>query len=139
MQGMLQEAVLPSHAGGGGVLQRAALVGTAEGPGGPIAGVAGPGELPGDAAPLAVAGRGNHADKMAAKACLGLWQNPTSLKYWIIAEERPSLTGAKRQDMQDLLQKRVLVTGDISTELGTLSGFDVAGCIPRSATANSIR
>ena len=48
-------------------------------------------------------------ERMAAKARLGLWQNPTSRKYWIIAGERPSLTGAKRQEIQDLLQKRVLV------------------------------
>ena len=75
---------------------------------------------------------------MATKARLGLWQNPTSREYWIIAGERPSLTGAKRQEIQDLLQKRVLVTGDITNQLETLSGFDVAGYMLRSATANSI-
>ena len=138
MQGMLQDAVLPGQAAGGRVVQEGAPVGIAEGSGGPIAGVAGPGELPGGAAPLAVAGPGSHAEKMAAKARLGLWQNPTSRKYWMIAGERPSLTGAKRQEIQDLLQKRMLVTGDIATQLEILSGFDVAGYIPRSATANSI-
>ena len=75
---------------------------------------------------------------MAAKARLGLWQNPTSRKCWIIAGERPSLTGAKRQERQDLLQKRVLVAGDIATQLETLSGFNFAGYLTRSATANSI-
>ena len=89
MQGMLQDAVLPGHAGGGGVSQQGAPVGIAEGPVGPIVGVAGPGELPRGAAPLAVAGPGSHAEKMAAKARLGLWQNPTSRKYWMIAGERP--------------------------------------------------
>ena len=59
-------------------------------------------------------------------------------KYWIIAGERPSLTGVKRQEIQDLLQKRVLVTGDIATKLETLSGFVVAGYMLRSATANNI-
>ena len=44
----------------------------------------------------------------------------------------------KHQEIQDLLQKRMLVTGDIATQLEILSGFDVAGYIPRSATANSI-
>ena len=47
-------------------------MGIAEGPGPPIAGVAVPGELPGGAAPLAVAGPGSHAEKMAAKARLWL-------------------------------------------------------------------
>ena len=75
---------------------------------------------------------------MATKARLGLWQNPTSRKYSIIAGERPSLTGAKRQEIQDLLQKRVLVTGDIANQLETLSGFDVDEYMPRSATAKSI-
>ena len=75
---------------------------------------------------------------MATKARLGLWQNPTSREYWIIAGERPSLTGAKRQEIQDLLQTRVLVTGDIATQLETLSGFDVAGYMLRSATASNI-
>ena len=89
MQGMLQDTVLPGQAAGGGVVQEGAPVGIAEGSGGPIAGVAGPGELPGGAAPLAVAGPGSHAEKMAAKARLGLWQNPTSRKYWMIAGERP--------------------------------------------------
>ena len=57
----------------------------------------------------------------------------------MIAGERPSLTGAKRQETQDLLQKRLLVTSDIATpHLETLSGFDVAGYMPWSATANSI-
>ena len=60
---------------------------------------------------------------------------PQALDY---RGERPSLTGARRQEIQDLLQKRVLVTGDIATHLETLSGFDVAGYIPRRATANSI-
>ena len=86
MQGMLQDAVLPGHAEGGGVAQQGAPVGIAEGPGGPIPGVAGPGELPGGAALLAVAGPGSHTEKMAAKARLGLWQNSTSRKHWIIAE-----------------------------------------------------
>ena len=138
MQGMLQDAVSPGQAGKGGVAHQGAPVGIAEGPSGPIAGVAGPGKLPGGAAPLAVAGLGNHAKKMAVKACLGLWQNPTSRKYWIIAEERPSLTGVKHQEIQDLLQKRVLVAGDIATQLETLSRFDVAGYMHRSATTNSI-
>ena len=48
-------------------------MGIAGGPGGPIAGVAGPGELPGGAAPLTVAGAESHAEKIAAKARLGLW------------------------------------------------------------------
>ena len=135
MQGMLKDAVLPGHAGGGGVAQQGARVSIAEGPGGPIAGVAGSGELPGGAAPLAVAGPGRHAEEMAAKARLGLRQNRTSRKYSIIAGERPSLTGAKRQDIQDLLRKRVLVTGDIATQLEKLSGFDIAEAMPRSTTA----
>ena len=63
---------------------------------------------------------------------------PDVPQNWIIAGERPSLTGAKRQEIQDLLQKRVLVTSDIATQLETLSGFYVAGYMPRSATANSI-
>eukprot|EP00904_Undaria_pinnatifida_P003160 jgi/Undpi1/12845/HiC_scaffold_7.g02512.m1 len=138
MQGMLQDAVVPGQAAGDGVAQQGAPVGMAEGPGGPIVGVAGPGELPGGAAPLAVAGPGSQAEKMAAKARLGLWQSPTSRKYWMIAGERPSLTGAKRQEIQDLLHKRVLVTSDIATQLEALSVFDVAGYMPRSATANSI-
>ena len=75
---------------------------------------------------------------MTAKSRLGRWQNPTSRKCWIIAGERPSLTGAKRQKIQDLLQKRVLVTGDIATKLKTLSGFYVTGYIPRSVRATSI-
>eukprot|EP00904_Undaria_pinnatifida_P003997 jgi/Undpi1/13599/HiC_scaffold_9.g03253.m1 len=66
MQGMLQDAVVPGQAAGDGVAQEVAPVGIAEGPGGPIAGVAGPGEPPGGAAPLAVAGPGSHAEKMAA-------------------------------------------------------------------------
>ena len=37
-----------------------------------------------------------------------------------------------------LLQKRVLVTGDIATQLETLSGFDVTRYMPRSAIANGI-
>ena len=76
MEGMLKDAVLPGQAAGGGVAQQGAPVGIAEEPGGPIAGVAGPGELPGGAAPLASAGPGSHAEKMATKARLGLWQNP---------------------------------------------------------------
>ena len=76
MQGMLQDAVLPGQAAGGGVTPQGAPVGIPEEPGGPIAGVAGPGELPGGAAPLASAGPGSHAEKMATKARLGLWQNP---------------------------------------------------------------
>ena len=75
---------------------------------------------------------------MATKARLGLWQNPTSRKCWNIAGERPSLTRAKRQEIRDLLQKRVLVTGDIANQLDTLSGFDVDEYMPRSATAKSI-
>ena len=62
MQGMVQDAVLPGHAGGGGVAQQGAPVGIAEGPCGPTAGVAGPGELPGGAAPLAVAGPGSRRE-----------------------------------------------------------------------------
>ena len=135
MQGMLQDAVLPGQAAGGGVTPQGAPVGIPEEPGGPIAGVAGPGELPGGAAPLAVAGPGSHAENMSAKARLGLWEKSTPRKYWMIAGERPSLTGAKRQEIQHLLQKRVLVTSDIATQL---SGFDVAGYMPRRATANSI-
>ena len=99
MQGMLQDTVLPGHAGGGRVAQQGAPVDIAEGPGGPIAGVAGPRELPRGGAPLAVAGPGNHAEKMSTKARLGLGQNSTSRKYWIIPGERPSLTGAKRQEI----------------------------------------
>ena len=60
---------------------------------------------------------------------------PQALDY---RGERPSLTGAKRQEIQDLLQKRVLVTGDIANQLETLSGFDVDVYMPRSATAKSI-
>ena len=71
MQGMLQDAVLPGHDAGGGVAQQGAPVGIAEGPGGPIAGVVGPGELPGGAAPLAVAGSGSHAEKRPPKHVSG--------------------------------------------------------------------
>ena len=45
MQGMLQDAVLPGQAAGGGLAQQGAPVGIAEGAGGPIAGVAGPGRV----------------------------------------------------------------------------------------------
>ena len=55
----------------------------------------------------------------------------------MIAGERPSLTGAKRQEIQDLLQKLVLVTSDIATQMEALSGFVVAAYMPRNATANS--
>ena len=72
MQGMLQDVVLPGQAVGGGVAQQGAPVAIAEEPGGPIAGVAGPGELPGGAAPVAVAGPGSHAETRAAKARWGL-------------------------------------------------------------------
>ena len=48
---------------------------------------------------------------------------PQALDY---RGERPSLTGARRQEIQDLLQKRVLVPGDIATQLETFAGFDVA-------------
>ena len=61
MQGMLQDAVLPGHAEGGGVAQQGAPVGIALGPGGSIAGVVGPGVLPGGVAPLVVAALGSHA------------------------------------------------------------------------------
>ena len=61
VQGMLQDAVLPGQAAGG-VAQQGAPVGIAEEPGAPIAGVAGPGELPGGAAPLAVDGSGAPGD-----------------------------------------------------------------------------
>ena len=71
MQGMLKDAVLPGHAGGGGVAQQGARVSIAEGPGGPIAGVAGSGELPGGAAPLAVAGPRIHADQWPPKHVWG--------------------------------------------------------------------
>ena len=98
MQGMLQDAVLPGHAEGGGVAQQGAPVGIAEGPGGPIPGVAGPGELPGGAALLAVAGPGSHTEKMAAKARLGLWDVPQVVDY---RGEQPLFTGAKLQEIQD--------------------------------------
>ena len=80
MQGMLQDAVLPGQAVEGGVAQLAAPMDIAKEPEEPIAGVAGPGELPSGMAPLAVAGPRSHAQKMAAKARLGLWQNPDVLQ-----------------------------------------------------------
>ena len=95
---MLQDAVLPGHAGTSRAIQQGAPVGTVEGPGGPIAGVAGPGELPGGVAPLAVAGPGSHAEKMAAKARLALWDVPQVVDY---RGEQPLFTGAKLQEIQD--------------------------------------
>ena len=80
MQGMLQDAVLPGHADGGGVAHQSAPVVVAEWPWGTISGLVGRGELPGGAAPLGVAGPGSHAEKMAAKARLGIWRSPTSRK-----------------------------------------------------------
>ena len=61
IQGMLQDAVWPGHAVEGGVAQQGAPVGIALGPGGSIAGVVGPGVLPGGVAPLVVAALGSHA------------------------------------------------------------------------------
>ena len=61
MEGMLKDAVLPGQAAGGGVAQQGGPVVIPEEPGGPIAGVGGPGELPGGAAPLAVPGPGSQA------------------------------------------------------------------------------
>ena len=111
MQTMLQDAVVPGRAGGSEVARQGAPVGIAQGPGGPIEGIAGPGALPCGAVPLAVAGAGSHADDMAAQVRLGLWQNSTSHKYWLISGKRPSLMEPKRQEIHGRLKRHVLVTG----------------------------
>ena len=80
MQGILQDAVLPGQAAGGGVAQQGTPVGIAKGPGGPVAGVGGPSELPGGPAPLAVAGPGSYAEKWPPKHvwCDGRTRRPAS-------------------------------------------------------------
>ena len=102
--------------------------------------VAGPRELAGGAFSLAVARSGSHAENMAANVRLWLWQNPTTLQNWLIFGERPSLTAATREQIQDSLKRRVLVTGEIATQLKKklLGSDDVAGYTPQIPTANSI-
>ena len=122
LQGMLQDG----------------LLGGAAGPGGPIGGGQEPGALQGGAVPQALAGPEAHASKLAAKTRLNMWLNTTTRKYWILVDARPALTSIRRTELQDLLQKRVMVTGEIATQLETLSGFDVTGYMPRTATAKSV-
>eukprot|EP00904_Undaria_pinnatifida_P010529 jgi/Undpi1/6606/HiC_scaffold_20.g09085.m1 len=122
LQGMLQDG----------------LLGGAAGPGGPIGGGQEPGALQGGAVPQAFAGPAAHASKLAAKTRLNMWLNTTTRKYWILVDARPALTSIRRTELQDLLQKRVMVTGEIATQLETLSGFDVTGYMPRTATAKSV-
>lgn len=122
LQGMLQDG----------------LLGGAAGPGGPIGGGQEPGALQGGAVPQAFAGPEAHASKLAAKTRLNMWLNTTTRKYWILVDARPALTSIRRTELQDLLQKRVMVTGEIATQLETLSGFDVTGYMPRTATAKSV-
>ena len=138
MQGMLQDAVLPGQAVEGGVAQLAAPMDIAKEPEEPIAGVAGPGELPSGMAPLAVAGPRSHAQKMAAKARLGLWQNPDVLQVLDDRRRTAFADGSEAPGDPGPAAETVVVTTDIATQLKTLSGFDVAGYMPRSATANSI-
>ena len=86
MQGMLQDAVMPGHAAGGGVVQKGAPVGIAEGPGGPIAGEGRSRASRGQASYRVTRLRWLWLGQGATRkrwppARLGLRQNPTSRKY----------------------------------------------------------